>query len=40
MVKQSRLQTLTTKFESIKINEHEIFYEFNTKLSNIVNSYF
>ena len=38
MVKLSKPQMLTTKFESIKINEHETFFEFYTKFNIIVNS--
>ena len=38
MVKLSKLQMLTTKFEMIKINEHETFFEFYTKFNIIVNS--
>ena len=40
VVKDSKLQRLTTRFEEIKIEEDESFDEFYAKLKNIVNSTF
>ena len=39
-VKDSKLQSLTTSFEEIKMEEDELFDEFSTKLKDIVNSAF
>eukprot|EP00268_Persea_americana_P032369 TRINITY_DN31823_c0_g1_i2.p1 TRINITY_DN31823_c0_g1~~TRINITY_DN31823_c0_g1_i2.p1 ORF type:complete len:144 (-),score=21.24 TRINITY_DN31823_c0_g1_i2:48-479(-) len=39
-VKQTKLQNLTTAFETIMMKESETSNEFNTKLSKIVNSSF
>lgn len=38
MVKQSKLQGLTTEFEMIKMEEEETFNQFYSKLISIVNS--
>ena len=40
VVKDSKLQRLTTSFEEIKMEEDESFDEFNAKLKDIVNSAF
>ena len=40
VVKDSKLQRLTTSFEKIKIEEDESFDEFYDKLKDIVNSAF
>jgi len=40
VVKDSKLQRLTTRFEEIKMEEDESFDEFYTKLKDIVNSAF
>ena len=40
LVKVSKLHTLTNKFESIKMEEHETFGAFHAKLMDIVNSSF
>ena len=40
MVKLSKLQMLTVKFERIKMSEHDTFSKFYTKLSSIVNFFF
>ena len=40
VVKDSKLQRLTTSFEEIKMEEDESFHEFYAKLKNIVNSAF
>ena len=39
-VKVSKLHLLIAKFESIRMEEHETFGEFHTKLMDIVNSRF
>ena len=39
-VKDSKLQSLTTSFEEIKMEEDELFDEFSTKLKDMVNSTF
>lgn len=39
-VKSSKLQMLTTRFETLRMEEQETFTEFYTKLSDIVNSCF
>ena len=39
-MKQTKLQNLTTAFETIRMKDLETFDEFNTKLSKIVNSCF
>jgi hypothetical protein len=39
-VKNSKLQTLTTKFDEIEMKEDETFDEFYTQLNDIVNSNF
>ena len=38
VVKINKLQRLTTRFESIRISDDEIFDEFYAKLNDIVNS--
>lgn len=38
MVKRSKLQLLTSKFENIRMEENETFMEFYMKLNDIVNS--
>ena len=40
VVKDSKLQRLTTSFEEIKMEEDELFDDFYAKLKNIVNSVF
>ena len=40
VVKDSKLQRLTTRFEEIKMEEDELFNEFYAKLKDIVNSAF
>ena len=40
VVKVSKLQMLTSKFETIRIEDHENFGEFHAKLMDIVNSSF
>ena len=40
MVKQTKLQNLTTAFETIRMKDSESFDKFNTKLSKIMNSSF
>lgn len=39
MVKQSKLQRLTTEFETIRMQEEETFNQFHSKLIAIVNSW-
>lgn len=39
-VKQAKLQSLTIAFENLKMDETEVFNDFNDKLSAIVNSTF
>ncbi|KAJ9680449.1 hypothetical protein PVL29_019700 [Vitis rotundifolia] len=39
-VKVSKVQMLTSRFETIRMDDHETFGEFNTKLMDIVNSSF
>ena len=39
-VKDSKLQSLTTSFEEIRMDEEEVFYEFYVKLKDIVNPTF
>ena len=40
IIKQTKLQNLTTAFETIQMKDSETFDEFNSKLSKIVNSSF
>ena len=40
LVKNSKLQMLTTTFETLRMNEEETFDEFYAKLSNMVDSCF
>ena len=40
VVKMSRLQMLTSRFETIRMDDHETFGEFHAKLMDIVNSNF
>ena len=40
VVKMSKLQMLTSRFETIRMDDHETFREFHAKLMDIVNSNF
>ena len=40
LVKNSKLQRLTTTFETFRMNEDETFDEFYAKMSDVVNSCF